>query len=886
MSNFLAVPTKRALPLPSFSQHLLNYISTHFRDAHPEAFKKDVEALVSMRKEWVEAKAEGHPEIVRGLMRYHAQLSFLSTKFPSDISLQFTYHLPFPPTYSLTPDAPISLASVTFERASVLFNIAGLYASMAAAERRAEAEGIKRALGYLTSAAGVLEYLIKNILPTLQTELSSPHAAGYDMSESFLGTIKEFVLAEAQECYWQQAVLQGTYKNGLIGKLSMKVSEYYKAALTSMNGTDYPSSSFFPMNWISHITVKQSHFEAAAQYRLSQEDLEKSRYGEEIARLRVAEGLTKKGLDAGKKGVADSVISDLKNLQSAIKSSLERAVRDNDLVYVSPIPPANQLAPINGVGMVKVAIPSEISDPIAWLMSGGAGMPALFSALVPYGVHLALSIYDDRKDTLVRELDGKREELDGVAASTLQSLNLPGSIQALEKPVGLPPSLLKKAEEVDAAGGVDRIKHLLSEVTRLSQANAQSLNEAMDILDQEATENETLLTRQPELQSSRPPSHIANQPLIATAQQYDNTIRQASASDGTVRQKWEEWGQLIETLSGGEDYINDYVPSTSSSSNGYSSLPPSVRPIRASLEELDDNISHRARLVNEAKNIAAADDIRPAVLTEATRLAHGGTGDVKTEWFEDLFGRSLEKYDRIREEMNAEGGKQDALLEHIRGQNEAFLSERKDDPVVKERERKLQDMDLAYWKWREIVDNAEEGIKFYNSFADMLNQFKGTCTQFLNSRRADIGQITKQFQNVSFSESTLSHSHSPSPAPSQTQQYHQPPQQQQSRPYSSPIAQQPSLPRQSTPPKTFSLSHPSSGQWQSSSDFLPPPPPPPILRSGGIQTQPRLAPPPPADSTPRRVTRASAAAASRGPIGDAEKNPYSKGTRRGGGGVV
>ena len=54
------------------------------------------------------------------------------------------------------------------------------------------------------------------------------------------------------------------------------------------------------------------HFEAAAQYRLSQEDLEKSRYGEEIARLRVAEGLVKKGLDVNKKGVSDAVISDLK----------------------------------------------------------------------------------------------------------------------------------------------------------------------------------------------------------------------------------------------------------------------------------------------------------------------------------------------------------------------------------------------------------------------------------------------------------------------------------------------------------------------------------------------------------------------------------------------
>ncbi|WVR09313.1 pH-response regulator protein palA/RIM20 [Kwoniella sp. DSM 27419] len=870
-SNFLAVPAKRAAPLTNFSQQLLTYISTHFRDAHPEAFKKDVEALVSMRKEWVEAKAEGHPEIIRGLMRYHAQLAFLATKFPSDISLQFTFHLPFPPTYSLSPDAPVSLPSLTFERASVLFNIAALYASMAAAERRAEAEGIKRALGYLTASAGVVEHIIKTVLPVLRTELSAPQAAGYDMTESFLGAIKEFVLGEAQECYWQQAVLQGSYKNGLIGKLSMKVSDYYKASLASMNGTDYPSSSFFPANWVAHTTVKQLHFEAAAQYRLSQEDLEKSRYGEEIARLRVAEALAKKGLDAGKKGVAESVMSDLRNLHGAVKSALERAVRDNDLVYVSPIPPANQLAPITGVGMVKVNIPTEVSEPVAWLMGGGAGSGPLFSALVPYGVHLALSIYDDRKDTLVRELDGKREELDGVAASTLQSLNLPGSIQALERPVGLPPSLLKKAEEVDSAGGKDRIQSLLQEVNRLSRANGQSLTEAMDILDQEATENESLLSRQPHLQSTRPPSHVANQPLIATAQQYDNTIKQASGSDATVRQKWEEWSELIGVLAGGEDSINDYVPSTSAASGGYSSLPAPVRPLRASLEELDDRIAYRARLVNEARNIAASDDIRPQVLQEATRLAHGGTGDVKTEWFEDIFHQGLEKYDRVKREMDRESGDQEQLLEQIRSQNDSFLSERKDDPVVKERERRLQDMDLAYWKWREIVDNAEEGIKFYNSFAEMLGQFKNTCTQFLNSRRVDVGQITSQLQHVNFSD--------PSPPPSQP---YTPPPQQSQHSYT-----QPPPPRAASPPRTLSLAHPSSTNWQSSSDFLPPPPPPPILRSGGVQTQPRAAPPAPVDPTvtPRRVTRASTAA-NKGPIGDAERNPYRKGTRREGGGVV
>ena len=75
-----------------------------------------------------------------------------------------------------------------------------------------------------------------------------------------------------------------------------------------------------------------------------------------------------------------------------MKSALERAVRDNDLVYVSPVPPAAQLSPIAGVGMVKLATPTEVADPIGWLMGGaGGGQGPLFSALVPYGVHLALS---------------------------------------------------------------------------------------------------------------------------------------------------------------------------------------------------------------------------------------------------------------------------------------------------------------------------------------------------------------------------------------------------------------------------------------------------------------------------------------------------------------
>lgn len=91
--------------MPNFTTQILAYISNHFRDAHPDAFKKDVDTLAGLRRDWVEIKGDLHPEIVRGLMRYvlylviyigyrlifryHAQLTFLATKFPSDVSPAF-----------------------------------------------------------------------------------------------------------------------------------------------------------------------------------------------------------------------------------------------------------------------------------------------------------------------------------------------------------------------------------------------------------------------------------------------------------------------------------------------------------------------------------------------------------------------------------------------------------------------------------------------------------------------------------------------------------------------------------------------------------------------------------------------------------------------------
>ncbi len=77
------------------------------------------------------------------------------------------------------------------------------------------------------------------------------------------------------------------------------------------------------------------------------------------------------------------------SLAAVLTSCLKRAIRDNDLVYVSPIPPPSQLPIITPATMVKLTIPPEVSNSLEWVMKDKGG--PLFSGLVPYGVHVALS---------------------------------------------------------------------------------------------------------------------------------------------------------------------------------------------------------------------------------------------------------------------------------------------------------------------------------------------------------------------------------------------------------------------------------------------------------------------------------------------------------------
>ena len=69
--------------------------------------------------------------------------------------------------------------------------------------------------------------------------------------------------------------------------------------------------------------------------------------------------------------------------------------------------------------------------------------------------------------------------------------------------------------------------------------------QALDILDQEAEEDEVF---QAEAPSVRQASSVANEQLVAKAQRYRAILDGGIQSDAIVREKWDEWERFISQL--------------------------------------------------------------------------------------------------------------------------------------------------------------------------------------------------------------------------------------------------------------------------------------------------------------------------------------------------
>ncbi|OZJ06787.1 hypothetical protein BZG36_00149 [Bifiguratus adelaidae] len=731
-NNILSVDFKRTDRI-AYTPFLREYISNAYAE-HPDLYTDDFRVLDELRMDCVHL--EVHQNALNRLIKYYGQLTFIGSKFPIDVGIEFPWYQAF----STNTSKPICHRNLNYEKACILYNIGAMYSQLGSSENRSAGEGVKRACGYFQNAAGCFRHLQDVVIP----EMRIPPTL--DMSTAALNVLINLMLAQAQECFWQKAVIDGL-KDGTIARLANKVGDFYDIAFdlatnSSISGLYYPS-------WITHMQVKALHFSAAAQYRKASECIFQNKYGEEIARLQLAQDYVNKALDL--RGIRDPVYNDLKSLQEIIQKDLKRAEKDNDVIYLEPVPSSSSLPVIPRTEMVKPSVSAEIGDPISLMMRNEStgnrsnmphpimGLP-LFQKLVPFAVHQAASVYVDRKERIVKEeINKKWEEMTSVCYTTLQSLNLPGALQALEQPIGLPPSLLEKSEEVRALGGLPRLYEMLENVRSMSLKNASLLDDAFNALDEEQDEDETY-RNQFQDRWTRPPSQTLTVQLVSQGQKQRDTLESAQKADQIVRGKLDAWGKIINILALPEDELERSVPSAQNGGKGDEEGSPSkiVKELKSILDEVDSMIKLRKEKMEQVLRISDSDDISPALLDKAAQLtANSPNVKIEASQFEELFVSHLKQYDDFRKAVARDEEDQEKLLERLRDVNAEFIKSRRSDSTIAKREKALQNLEQAYLRYKEIYNNLNEGLKFYNEFEQNLQKFRDNCRDYCFARKVE-----------------------------------------------------------------------------------------------------------------------------------------------------
>ncbi|EJU04879.1 BRO1-domain-containing protein [Dacryopinax primogenitus] len=744
--NQLVIPPKSSTPV-SFAENIRAYINENL-PTHADAFRTDIEALDRLRSNALTGIEQQASQKIEALQTYLLHLLLLIKRLPPSTPPRLPYSPPFPPaSFALTAPLPPAESNFHWEICNVMWNLGAAWSARAGEEGRKTSEALGRAKRAFESAAGLYRTLRTDQLPALQEALGKTKPLPIDLTESWLEVAERLMLVQAQECFWQAAVAGGNMKNVTIAKLALAVAELYESVNQAMFVASPPISDSFPTAWLSHIEVKRSHFFAAAQFRQASADGEAHKYGDEIARLHLAAALVKKGSAEAKRGVSQLVTNDIASLSKAINESTSRAERDNDLIYHQDVPAASSLPPIQARNVTAPAPIDGWKDPRRVLGS------MLFEQLMPWAVTRAILIYQERKkEWLEDQIVLKDEELEQTATRTLQELNLPAALDALERPTGLPPSLLGKAEEVRKAGGVKRVQALFADVVKLGGSNSKLLDDAYDILDLEASEDEGL--RASGLPVDRPLSQEANADLIEQASRYSKLMQQARESDEQVLAKWEEWEEIIEKLEQDEDALEEYVPSVGAGSQRDSSqYQPMVhvRQLRILLESLDDLKENRRRLRSQARHSIATDPNGETDIVHKAELL--GMDNLEPEMFEDLIQSLMSKLEVWSDKMNDQAELLSGRLDEIREENLLFEELTLNDPVMKERERALQELDVAYHRYSEVLGNLTEGLNFYNGMAQYLNDLRENCKAWARDRRAE-------------AEHLRSLQHQPAPAPS------------------------------------------------------------------------------------------------------------------------
>eukprot|EP01006_Ploeotia_vitrea_P044484 TRINITY_DN66835_c5_g1_i1.p1 TRINITY_DN66835_c5_g1~~TRINITY_DN66835_c5_g1_i1.p1 ORF type:complete len:959 (-),score=543.42 TRINITY_DN66835_c5_g1_i1:42-2918(-) len=672
---------------------LSEFIQSRYGKKDAKNLAPHLDTIAKARATMAKAAAKGLPPIdgVQASQRYLADANMLASRFT------FARHKPsglFSSGSNQSVMAAFTWAdsyrtnktgvdySIDFERASVLYNIGALYSLQGIRESRTDPAGIKAAFKYFQQAAGVFALLAKS--PEFASSVT------LDVSVANYRMVSHMLLAQAQACFFELAVKTNKSPT-LISKLASGTSELFKLAYQASQKdplADWLAKANY--KWQNHYAFQRHCFAAASYFWFAKSLLAAQDYGREIGYLQAAlDHVTqaKKFEDSLVGGLADG----RSKLHELIQTRLREAVKDNDTVYVQPVPKLADIQPVEKKLVVK-AVPFDMSS----IQGSFDKDHNPFESLVPNEVRKKADEFKDQEVAVVTDLRHQVQEKTGFARATLASLGLPASLEALEVDASLPKNLWERISALQAKGGYVKLQEKLRGVKKLRDQATSMAGEIETILADEAKEDSAMRTRFGARWTSVKSEDITAKPRenLARIRSY---LQTAANSDQQIENDVRSNRDQLLVLSQSRPELDASLPKGSSSK-----VPPSALKIRELLDKLSALLTQRDEAVE-----ALAEAVESANITGAL-IANAGKKTI-----EQVFAVEQAKFHPMQQKVQAMIKEQDSILEQVQQHNAEFVKSRENDTALAEMEKVLQSLNNSCTLCERLFSNLTEGERFY-----------------------------------------------------------------------------------------------------------------------------------------------------------------------------
>ncbi|KAJ7552040.1 hypothetical protein O6H91_06G039700 [Diphasiastrum complanatum] len=635
----LAIHGKKTTPIDLYKP-LRHYIAQHYSEREAQDAEEDLQAVQHMRTD-IERASDALEARRDLLQQYFRALSVMESRFPISNEKEHVNTLYFTWYDAFKPGKKATQQNIHFEKAAIAFNLGAVQSQIALAADRSSPNGLKQACNSFQFAAGAFSFLRDNI-----SMKASGSSSTVDISVECAGMLERLMLAQAQECFYEK-VLVDNKPSSLCSKVAKQVGLYYEEAYAALILP--PLNQHFDRTWIAHVQLKAAQFHAEACYRVALQLHDQENVAEEIARLKAAGNMLSEAKKSGK-GVVGPLLDAVSKLEANINRNLDRAVKENDRVYLMRIPPVESLPSLPAASLVKSAAVGELLD---------ASKEKMFAGLVPDSSAKALSKYTEMLDEVIRVQAEKLQQESEIARVKLREMNLPDSLLSLEGSTSLPEHIRDEVEAVQIDGGPAGFEAEMRQLKDLRRVNEELLVQTEEILEEEAREDAQVRT-QFGTRWTRPQSSTLTKSLHDRANGFAANLKQAAESDARIGRTIRDNAPLMAILNARP--IEASLPTLGrpilSLNQNEDAI---VGTLRQKLAELEMLGSERAGLEDMLKDMKRKDNILPKLMTTSGS-------------YEDLFKKELAKYDPVCAEVAHNVEAQERLIQQIKAANDAFAT--------------------------------------------------------------------------------------------------------------------------------------------------------------------------------------------------------------------